>query len=48
MPERVIENPVINSSYVEPTRHFRFDENDTSRRTPPRELPGITRFALER
>jgi type III restriction enzyme len=26
MPDRVIENPVINSPFVEPDRHFRFDD----------------------
>jgi type III restriction enzyme len=26
MPDRVIENPVINSPFVEPTKHFRFDD----------------------
>jgi type III restriction enzyme len=27
MPDRVIENPIINSPYREPTRHFVFDED---------------------
>jgi type III restriction enzyme len=27
MPDVVIENPVLNSPYVEPTRHFRFSDN---------------------
>ncbi|MEX0612411.1 MAG: hypothetical protein WD738_17675 [Pirellulales bacterium] len=26
MPNRVIDNPIINPPFVEPTRHFRFDE----------------------
>jgi type III restriction enzyme len=26
MPDRVIENPVPNSPFVEPNRHFRFDD----------------------
>jgi len=28
MPDRVIENPIINSPFVEPTRHFRFDADN--------------------
>ena len=28
MPPVVIENPILNSPYHEPTRHFRFDAND--------------------
>ena len=28
MPDRTIENPIINSPYVEPTRHFRSDFNN--------------------
>ena len=27
MPDVVIENPIINSPFVEPTRHFRFDDD---------------------
>src|SRR4051794_15202979 len=27
MPDRVIENPVLNSPFVEPGRHFRFDDD---------------------
>jgi len=27
MPQVVIENPVINSPFAEPQRHFRFDED---------------------
>ena len=27
MPDRVIENPVLNSPFIEPTRHFRFDDD---------------------
>jgi type III restriction enzyme len=26
MSTRIIENPVINSPFLEPTRHFKFDE----------------------
>ena len=28
MKQVVIENPILNSHYREPTRHFRFDAND--------------------
>jgi type III restriction enzyme len=28
MPPVVIENPIINSPFEEPTSHYRFDEND--------------------
>ena len=28
MPPVVIDNPILNSPYREPTRHFRFDAND--------------------
>jgi type III restriction enzyme len=28
MPQVVIENPILNSPYREPTRHFRFDANN--------------------
>jgi type III restriction enzyme len=28
MPQIVIENPILNSPYREPTRHFRFDANN--------------------
>ena len=27
MPDRVIENPVINSPFIEPKKHFRFDDD---------------------
>jgi hypothetical protein len=27
MPDRVIENPVLNSPFIEPGRHFRFDDD---------------------
>jgi type III restriction enzyme len=27
MPQVVIENPIINSPFREPTRHFRFDDD---------------------
>ncbi|MCI0376277.1 MAG: hypothetical protein L0215_01590, partial [Gemmataceae bacterium] len=28
MPQTVIDNPILNSPYREPTRHFRFDANN--------------------
>ena len=28
MPQIVIDNPILNSPYCEPTRHFRFDANN--------------------
>lgn len=28
MPPVIIDNPILNSPYHEPTRHFRFDAND--------------------
>lgn len=29
MPPVVIENPILNSPFAEPTRHFRFDDANT-------------------
>jgi len=31
--EAVIENPVINSAFVEPARHFKFDDDGIPRRS---------------
>lgn len=28
MPPVIIDNPILNSPYLEPSRHFRFDSND--------------------
>jgi type III restriction enzyme len=35
MPQVVIENPIINSPFEEPTRHFRFDEQGITNQIDP-------------
>ena len=33
MPPVVTENPILNSPFAEPTRHFRFDDEVTNKRS---------------
>ena len=36
MPPVVTENPILNSPFAEPTRHFRFDDDEfTNKRSDP-------------
>ncbi len=35
MPPVSIENPILNSPFAEPTRHFRFDDGITNKRSDP-------------